>query len=194
MDVPSYFTDFLKDIRPTATQRDGYKNGHRVLRARLANYGPLTEAIVSTFLQGSYRRATAVRPQGDKRPDVDIIAVTALHHEEFKPSEVLDLFHTFAKKYYADKCRRQGRSIGIEVDGVDLDLVPTAAPSEAEFGILGSASVTDDEDIEEATDWRLNNQWLSESARAGRSDAQTILAAARAAPEWKAESAPHSGR
>jgi len=187
MDVPSYFSDFLKDIRPTATQREGYKNGHRVLRARLASYGPLKNAIVSTFLQGSYRRATAVRPQGDKRPDVDIIAVTALHHEELKPAQVLDLFHTFAKKHYGEKSRLQGRSIGIELDAVDLDLVPTAAPSEAEYGILKSASVTDDEDLEEATDWRLNRLWLNESARAGRSDAMTILAAARAEPEWKAD-------
>src|SRR5207249_3391306 len=78
MDVPSYFKDFLGNIRPTATQRDAFKNGHRVLRARLANYGPLKNAIVSSFLQGSYRRATAVRPQGERRPDVDIIVVTGL--------------------------------------------------------------------------------------------------------------------
>ena len=81
---------------------------------------------------------------------------------------MLDLFHTFAKKHYGEKCRLQGRSIGIELDAVDLDLVPTAAPSEAEFGILTSASVTDDEDLEEAADWRLNRLWLNESARAGR--------------------------
>jgi hypothetical protein len=186
MDVPSYFRDFLKDIRLTPTQRDGYKAGHRVLRARLASYGPLKNAIVSTFLQGSYRRATAVRPQGDRRPDVDIIVVTALHESEFKPAQVLDLFYAFANKHYEGKCRQQGRSIGIELDAVDLDLVPTAAPSEAEYGILESESVTDDEDLEEATDWRLNRLWLSESTRAGRSDARAILAAARAEPEWKA--------
>ncbi len=187
MDVPSYFNDFLQDIRPTSTQRSGYKNGHRVLRARLSDYAPLKDCIVSTFLQGSYRRATAVQPQGDKRPDVDIIVVTALHQQEYIPAQVLELFHTFAKKHYEGKCRPQGRSIGIELDAVDLDLVPTAAPSEAEFGILESDSVTDDEDLEEAADWRLNRHWLGESARAGRADAKTILASARAEPEWKAD-------
>ena len=165
MDVPSHFQPFPGKNRPTLTQRSGYKNGHRVLRARLSDYAPLKDCIVSTFLQGSYRRATAVQPQGDKRPDVDIIVVTALHQQEYIPAQVLELFHTFAKKHYEGKCRPQGRSIGIELDAVDLDLVPTAAPSEAEFGILESDSVTDDEDLEEAADWRLTaSGWANRRA------------------------------
>ena len=42
----------------------------------------LKDIIVTTFLQGSYRRSTAVRPKQGKRSDVDIVVVTKLDKEE----------------------------------------------------------------------------------------------------------------
>jgi hypothetical protein len=68
--VPSFFSDFLSEIRPTDSQLQDAKTGHETLRTRLENDENLSGLLVSTFLQGSYRRATAIRPTGEQRSDV----------------------------------------------------------------------------------------------------------------------------
>lgn len=130
MKVPTYFKDFLSEIRLTLSQESDLKTGHTTLTDRLNKDEDLSPIIVSTFLQGSYKRSTAVRPKGDSRSDVDIIVVTNLDNQEYTPQEALDLFKPFLDKHYKDKYRIQGRSIGIELSYVDLDIVPTSAPSE----------------------------------------------------------------
>lgn len=136
--LPTYFEEFLKEIRPTQAQRNDMATGHRVLRERLLADGKLVPGIVGTFLQGSYRRYTAVRPRDDARPDVDIIVVTRMKESEFTPAKAMACFKPFLDEYYKGKYRQQGRSFGIELSYVDLDLVITAAPSEAQAGVYGS--------------------------------------------------------
>jgi hypothetical protein len=99
-------------------------------------FEPLKAVIVTTFLQGSYKRSTAVQPAPNKRLDVDIIVVTRLHENEYTPSKALDLFRSFVREYYKNEYRYQGRSIGISQEHVDLDLVITSAPPESIMGIL----------------------------------------------------------
>lgn len=130
--VPTYFTDFLSNIRLTKNQVDDLKTGHTTLRERLEKDEGLSKIIVSTFLQGSYRRSTAVKPKNGEKSDVDVIVITNLDSEEYTPDEALNLFIPFLDKYYKDKYRIQGRSIGIHLSYVDLDIVPTSAPSEIE--------------------------------------------------------------
>ena len=144
----------------------------------------LRPIVVSDFLQGSYRRATAVRPVGDKRPDVDIIVVTDLNRSE-PPKNAMDRFVPFLDKHYKGKYRFQTRSIGIESAEVDLDLVITAAPSEADKGILKSAAVRSDDTPEDTSDWRLVKSWLALNERSGPR-AEQILKAGAQEPEWKA--------
>ena len=57
----TYFRDFLKEIRPTKNQLDEMRTGHTTLRNRLAAEEDLKSICVSDFLQGSYRRSTAIR-------------------------------------------------------------------------------------------------------------------------------------
>lgn len=140
MEVPSYFTDFLQAIRPTNRQREALRDGHVQLRERLMAYEPLKPAIVTTFLQGSYRRTTALRPAPKRRSDVDIIVVTRLHESEYTPSRAMELFRPFVVEYYKGEYRFQGRSIGISQTEVDLDLVITSAPAEQVMGVLSEAS------------------------------------------------------
>lgn len=147
--VPSYFKDFLSNIRLTQNQVDDLITGHHTLRDRLESDDTLSDIIISTFLQGSYRRSTAVRPKNDSRADVDIIVVTKLNPTEYTPDEALDLFIPFLDTYYKDKYRIQGRSIGISLSYVDLDIVPTAAPSESQKGLLESENVSSDYSIDE---------------------------------------------
>ncbi len=188
--LPTYFEDFLKEVRPTKDQRDDLLQGHSTLRKRLRADESLSSLIVSDFLQGSYRRSTVVRPKGGKRSDVDIIVVTKMNKEEYTPAEAMNAFVPFLEEHYKNKWRPQGRSFGIELSYVEMDLVITAAPSESVAGILDSKSVTTDESLDEAKDWRLVKGWIPLEERVTFSNTfllRKALTDAASQPEWKTE-------
>ena len=178
MQLPTSFTDFLKHIRLTDSQREDLITGHQTLRTRLLADEKLSQVILATFLQGSYRRHTAVRPANGKRSDVDVIVVTKLAESEFTPQAAMDLFVEFLNKHYKGKWHFQGRSIAIELSYVDLDLVLTSAPSEAELGVVLSKAMTLDEAMDDfGTDWPLAKMI------AARVDYSRVFNAAK--PQWK---------
>lgn len=185
MELNSYFTDFLSEIRPQANHREEYKTGHRTLRKRLREDEKLSPIIVNTFLQGSYRRATAVRPHQGRRADVDVVVVTTLHQDDYTPDAAMDLFTPFLDKHYKDKYTRQGRSIAINLSYIDLDLVITSAPSETERTALKSASVSAEETLEEADDWRLVPAWVGFAERTYPGSVERMLELARKQAEWQ---------
>lgn len=131
--LPGYFNDFLKNIRLSGNEVNELKSAHETLRQRLSDDDDLSPIIIDTFLQGSYKRSTAVKPRNGNKSDVDIIIVTNLDKTKITPEEALNKFEPFLKKYYNGKYRKQGRSWGIEMSHVDLDVVPTSAPSEVEM-------------------------------------------------------------
>lgn len=184
MELPTYFKDFLQDIRPTKNQNSDAKTGHETLRKRLLADKALSPIIVSTFLQGSYRRATAVRPRGENRSDVDVIVVTTISEDQYTPQQAMNLFVPFLNEHYKDKYEFRGRSIRITLSYVELDMVITSAPSEAEVRMLKSASVTSVETPEDVDDWRLVSSWvpLAERSMPG---ATARLENARKEAEWK---------
>lgn len=186
MILQSDFNTFLQEIRPTKAMREQLITGHKTLRARLAADEDLRRILVSDFLQGSYRRYTAVRPKGDRRSDVDIVVVTKLDENEHTPKDALAYFEPFLNKHYEGKWRPQGRSFGIEMSHVELDVVPTSAPAEQEYGILQSDAVTSDDNIVEARDWRLHRSWLAPEHRM-RTNAKLLLDQAADEPEWRAQ-------
>lgn len=181
--IPTYFNDFLRNIRLTENQVSDLITGHSTLRKRLNEDEDLPDIIVSTFLQGSYRRATATRPKNQKRSDVDVIVVTRLDKDKYTPEEAHDKFIPFMEKHYKGKYRIQGRSIGIELSYVDLDLVVTAAPSEVQEEILKSDSVKTVFAVEELEDWVLKKSWVSPE---DRTDNQLFFGS-REEAEWKTE-------
>ena len=187
MELPSYFNDFLSEVRLTSSQVGDCRSGHTTLRRRLLDDGKLSKVIVNTFLQGSYRRATAVRPKGDSRADVDVIVVTKLHKDEFTPALALEQFVPFLEKHYKGKYNPQGRSFAIELDYVDLDIVPTAAPSESEIGVLREEAISDDETPEGATATRNLPSWLTANAGQPVHFSQLFTKSARQDPTWKIE-------
>lgn len=184
MELKTDFETFLREIRPTENQRADLKTGHETLRDRLNDDEDLQEVVVSDFLQGSYRRATAVRPKSDKRSDVDIIVVTNLSEADYTPKEAMNVFVPFLDKHYKGKWKPQGRSFGIELSYVELDLVITSAPSETQRKLLRSAAVRTDDDLEVARDWRLNESWVGLDVR-HLHEAQLRLAKAQGEAEWK---------
>jgi predicted nucleotidyltransferase len=150
--MPTYFEEFLTSIRPTKSQRDDLRDGHKLLRERIAAFDGLKSVVAATFLQGSYRRATAVRPKDDSRSDVDIVVVTNIDNTKTTPQEALDVFKPFLKEYYPGKWEQNSRSLGIELSAVKMDLVVTAKPSDADLNIIKSRGMLSDYDIVELSD------------------------------------------
>ena len=154
MNLPSYFSDMLTDIRPPQELLDKCVSAHTKLREYIEEAPELKDMVVTTFLQGSYRRSTLIRPSGGSNPDVDVVVVTNLHSEEWTPAQVQDAFCRALDKHpdYKGNYRRQGRSIGLS-GPVNLDLVITAAPSEALSSILKSESFGSASTLETNPDW-----------------------------------------
>ena len=94
MAVQSQFKDFLRDIEPSSTTKANASSAHTKLRNFLQADEDFKEYHTATFLSGSYKRDTAIRPRmknGDTdRPDVDIIVVTN-HTLSDKPGDVIEL-------------------------------------------------------------------------------------------------------
>jgi len=176
MNLPSSFETFLQDIRPTATQRKAMRRAHRALRERLLADPQISKLIISTFLQGSYRRATAIRNAAGQQSDVDVVAVTTIPRST-KASDAQARFYDFVERHYPDKWRPQGRSIGITLSDVELDLVITSAPSETQANDVKAAGALDYSDFMALDE---------ERAYSGLDLSSTLLFEAKQA-QWKLE-------
>ena len=126
------FTEFLNDIEPSQTTKSNASAAHTRLRSLLQ--GDLTFAPLhkNTFLSGSYKRETAIRPRvkngNAHRPDVDIIVVT--NHSLFSSPEqaVDDVFDVLTRHY--TPTRRQARSVSVSTKTADMDAVPLIDPDD----------------------------------------------------------------
>ncbi len=133
--IPSYFTDFLAEIRLTSALDRACQDKHQELRRLLKADPELSAIIIDAFLQGSYRRWTAVRPLDPTarncHVDVDLVVVTTLDPNTNSPDRVVARFTEFLDRHYPKSWVRNDRSIKISFEDtpVTLDLVITAAPS-----------------------------------------------------------------
>lgn len=188
-DLKTYFKDFLYEIRLTPDQVKDLKNEHENLRQLLKEDEQLSKIIVDTFLQGSYRRSTIIRPKNQEdNPDVDVVVVTNLDKDSYTPSEALEMFEPFLKEHYKDKYRVQGRSLGICLENVDLDLVVTAIPSESEKDIgdmLEKSGIFSDLNIEDVENEMIN--FSSRSTFKSAKKIKTFFKAIKNSPDWKDE-------
>jgi len=169
LEANGYFTDFLSNIRLDDDTRRACRDAHRDIRRLLAADERLAPAIVATFLQGSYRRSTIIRPEETQLADVDVIVVTRLDEADYPvPESAMNEFLPFLDEHYAGSYQLQGRSIGITTGGVSLDLVITSAPSEAESEILAEADkqMALEEDEYEADGIFRFKAYLSEARKA----------------------------
>lgn len=137
MTTQKQFKDFLTDIEPSSTTKSNASSRHTELRDFLAKDTDYSPYHIQTFLSGSYKRDTAIRPKQLngvlQRPDVDIIVVADCTLQD---DPILIIDETFkavqrlknSKESYT-KIRRQARSIGVETTTVDMDVVPIIAPN-----------------------------------------------------------------
>lgn len=141
MAIQTQFCQFLTDIEPSKTTKERAQNAHTRLRDFVASHETFKQHHEGTFLSGSYKRDTAIRPQiknGDtERPDVDVIVITN-HTLDDGPKDVLELLYkTLGDKY--DDLRKQARSVGVFTSTADMDVVPIIAP----YGMDGTLYIPD---------------------------------------------------
>jgi hypothetical protein len=120
------FIEFLQDIEPSATTVSSASSSHQALQDFLRNHEGFKEKHVETFLAGSYRRDTAIRPRRENgvtaRPDVDIFVITN-HKADESPDSVLDFLEDAVREGYSE-VKRQRRSLCVTTAGADMDIVP----------------------------------------------------------------------
>ena len=71
--LQSYFNDFLSNIRLPDSLREELKKAHTELREHLKSDDITKDLLVDSFLQGSYARATCIKPEKGHKADVDVI-------------------------------------------------------------------------------------------------------------------------
>lgn len=119
--------EYLKKIEPTPTQKDGAVRSHNYLREILCT-GQFASRIKTSYLSGSYARDTAIAPLDD----VDIIFVvnpqawqTGLLSSAPSPETILLSFAGAVRyRYPNSSVRTQRRSICLQLNHLDIDVVP----------------------------------------------------------------------
>ncbi len=132
------FNEFLQDIEPSPTTKSQAQQAHQKIRDFLADHGVYGDIHVNTYLSGSYKRDTAIRPrrEGDVllRPDVDIIVVIN-HTLNDSPGDAVDALYNAISDGY-DDIRKQTRSVGVFTATVDMDVVPIIEPDGEGAGLF----------------------------------------------------------
>lgn len=131
------FTEFIKDITPSATTNSRSASAHTSVRDVLTCDDEYKGEIIRTFVGGSYKRKTAIRPvtkNGDtERPDVDIYVVvrgsTSWLSSEYKtPEDVIEELYSALnrnrKVLGITKITRNRCSIAISTNKADMDVSP----------------------------------------------------------------------
>lgn len=134
MELPSYFTQYLRNIQPSRASRERAIQLHTTLRDRLTSTDNETFSkwYADSFLYGSYIRNTAIHPI----KDVDVCLLLDLAIDEFTPETVVRrLKNVLEELGYEDKTAYQRRSIRINMSGTTLDAVPVV-PIEGEEEVL----------------------------------------------------------
>jgi len=157
----STFDDFLRDIEPSRTTKARASSAHAALRDFLSKHQDFGKVHEKTFLSGSYKRDTAIRPKnsdGDvERPDVDVIVQTN-HLLADNPDDVVDSLYSAVKSGYSN-VRKQQRSVGVETEQASMDVVPIIAP----YGDAGPFYIPDRKlETWVQTDPPRHTQWTTE--------------------------------
>lgn len=122
-------------IEPTKAQKDGASRSHNFLRQILCT-GQYESRVISSYLSGSYARDTAIAPLDD----VDIIftinprkwSSSSFLSAEPSPDVVLQSFARAVRyRYPSSSVRVQRRSICLQLNHLDIDVVPAIAKDDS---------------------------------------------------------------
>lgn len=136
MSKESDFLKFLGNIEPSKTTKEYISSIHTNLRDYLSNHEKYKEKVKETFLTGSYAKHTCIRPSKYyKKADVDIVVVTNYTNLD-NSKDVLDELYEILNEEYTN-VTKQKRSIGIEMSGIEIDVVPMIEKAYSELLQIG---------------------------------------------------------
>lgn len=131
------FESFLTNIEPSKTTKEYISTIQNTLRNYLENHNKYKNIVKETFLTGSYAKHTCVRPStSDGKPDVDIAVITKYTNSDSSKDVLNELYDVLKEKY--DKVTKQSRSIGIELSGIEIDVVPMIYKANSTLLQIGS--------------------------------------------------------
>ena len=126
------FNEFITDITPSPTTNTRSALAHNAVRDALTSDEIYKDDVVRTFLGGSYKRKTAIRPvtnSGDtERPDVDIYVVVNGMAWSSSPEDLISALYSALNRNRGalgiTKIKRNRCSIAISTAKADMDVSP----------------------------------------------------------------------
>ncbi len=177
MATKKQFTEFLKDIEPSPTTKTNSSSAHTNLRNFLKEHEEFKEVHINTFLSGSYKRGTAIRPRKKngklQKPDVDIIVVTNYSLSD-NPTKVINFLMSTLEDagIYNFVDPPNTRSVGVYTDTVEMDVVPIIAP----WGIDSTLYIADSKlDTWLETNPPKHTQWTTEVNNASNGNFKPLV-------------------
>ena len=121
------FDKFLSNIEPSSSTVKYISSVQTNLREYLEKHKSVHK---DTFLSGSYAKHTSIRPVlNDKKRDVDIIVVTNYSKEKNSIDVLEELRDILKEKEIYSNAKLQSHSVGIELEGISIDIVPVIEDS-----------------------------------------------------------------
>lgn len=119
------FDSFLTNIEPSKSTVEYISSVQRNLRTYLEEHADYKYILLDTFLTGSYAKHTAIRPvSADKKRDVDIVVVTNYTYSDNATVVLQELCDMLKEKTLYDSAVVQSHSVGLELEGISIDVVP----------------------------------------------------------------------
>lgn len=117
----------LRQIEPTASQKEGARRSHLHLRSELQS-GKMDARITGSYLSGSYARQTAITPLDD----VDVIITVVPEgwrigfFDELPEAEIVlgSFARALRRRYPKSSARMQRRSVRLLLSHINVDVVP----------------------------------------------------------------------
>lgn len=122
------FNKFLTNIEPGKSTIDYISSVQNNLRNYLEIHEDYKYIHKETFLSGSYAKHTSIRPVlNDKKRDVDIVVVTNYSSQDSSIEVLEKLRDTLLESDKYKTATIQSHSVGIELQGINIDVVPVIA-------------------------------------------------------------------
>jgi hypothetical protein len=140
------FNVFLSNIEPSSTTVSYISSVQNNLRDYLANHPDYREIHIQTFLSGSYAKDTCIRPKlYDGKRDVDIVVEIAYDTGHNSIDVIQEIYNILREKTIYCNAKIQSHSVGIELEGICIDVVPVVCSDDGDRYCVGSSN---------------NNEWI----------------------------------
>ena len=138
------FNAFLSNIEPSISTVNYISSVQNNLRDYLKNHETYKQVHVQTFLSGSYAKHTSIRPKlYDRKRDVDIIVETTYTSSNNSRAKLQELLDVLLEKSVYSTAKLNAHSVSIELEGIEIDVVPVIRSDDQERFYIGTSDVNE---------------------------------------------------